>query len=235
MVYLIVLFRVITILLVFLIVALLLNKRHLGRYTIFDFITAVTMGSVAGADMSDVEEPHGPRIFALIIIGLVHVLFTKMLINNRKLGKLVTFDPTMIIQNGKIAVKNLKKVRYTLDDLISHLRENGVFDIGEVEFAILEPNGKLSFLKKSQHLNLTPADMNIPTLYKGIGIPLIMEGKIDHSKLDGVMLTEEWLFAQLKEQGIKDVQEIFLAVLNTRGDLYVSKYADPPNIQKVDH
>lgn len=235
MVYLIVLYRVITVLLVFLIMGLLLNKRHLGRYTIFDFITAVTMGSVAGADMADVQEPHGPRIFALIAIGVAHVLFTKMLINNRKLGKLVTFDPTMIIQNGKIVVKNLKKVRYTLDDLISHLRENGVFDICELEYAILEPNGKLSFLKKSQYLNVTPADFNIPTQYKGISLPLIIEGKIDHTRLDGVMLTEKWLFDELKKQGVKDVQEVFLAVLNTQGNLYVSKYGDPVNIQKIDH
>jgi uncharacterized membrane protein YcaP (DUF421 family) len=191
MVYLIVFYRIITVLFAFLIIALLLSKRHLGRYTIFDFITAVTMGAVAGADISDVKEPHGPRIFALIVIGITHVLFTKMLIKNRKLGKLLTFDPTMIVQNGKIVVKNLNKVRYTLDDLISHLRENGVFDISELEFALLEPNGKLSFLKKSQYANVTPFDLNIPTKYKGLSLPLIIEGKVNHKMLKSANLTEK--------------------------------------------
>lgn len=235
MVYLIVLYRILTVLFAFLIIGLLLNKRHLGRYTIFDFITSVTMGAVAGADIADVKEPHGPRIFALIVIGITHILFTKMLIKSRKLGRLLTFDPTMIIQNGKIVVKNLEQVRYTLDDLISHLRENGVFDISEVEFALLEPNGKLSFLKKSQHANITPADLNIPTKYKGLSLPLIIEGKVVHKMLKSAGLTEEWLLEQLNKQGVTNVQDVFLTMLNTQGNLYLSKYKDPPNIQKVDH
>ncbi|MBZ4653190.1 MAG: hypothetical protein JG781_528 [Peptococcaceae bacterium] len=97
MIYLNVFYRVVTVLLVFLLVALLLSKRHLGRFTIFDFIAAVTLGAVAGADISDIDQPHGPRIFALIVIGVIHVLFTKIILENRKIGKLVTFDPTMII------------------------------------------------------------------------------------------------------------------------------------------
>ncbi|KKM11561.1 hypothetical protein SY88_07615 [Clostridiales bacterium PH28_bin88] len=235
MTYLLVLYRVVTILVVFLLVALVLSKRHLGRFTIFDFIAAVTLGAVAGADISDVDKPHGPRIFALIAIGAIHILFTKMLLKNRKLGKLLTFDPTMIIQNGKIVVKNMEKVRYTLDDLLSHLREQGAFDISEVEFAILEPNGQLSVLKKSQHLPATPGDLKIPTQYKGLSIPLVLEGKAKHEGLRAINLTEEWLVNQLAGQGVTDVQEVFLALLNTQGQLYVAKYQDPSNIQKLDH
>lgn len=235
MTYVVVFYRVVTILLVFLLVALLLSKRHLGRFTIFDFIAAVTLGAVAGADISDVDKPHGPRIFALLAIGFIHILFTKMILKNRKLGKLFTFDPTMIIQNGKIAVKNMERVRYTLDDLLCQLRERGAFDLSEVEFAVLEPDGKLSVLKKSQHIPVTPDDLKIPTQYKGLSIPLVLEGKVKHEGLKAVNLTEDWLINQLAGLGIMDLQEVFLALLNTKGQLYVARYQDPSNIQKVDH
>lgn len=235
MIYLIVFYRVVTILLVFLLVALLLSKRHLGRFTIFDFIAAVTLGAVAGADISDVDKPHGPRIFALIVIGAVHFLFTKMILANRKIGKLITFDPTMIIQNGKIAVKNLRSVRYTLDDLISHLRELGIFDFSEVEYAILEPNGKLSVLKKSRHLPVTPADLNIPFQYKGLSIPLVIEGKINYEGLKSRNLTEQNLLEQLLGHGITNTKDVFFAALNSQGYLYIARYEEPSNIQKIDH
>ncbi|GAB4271805.1 DUF421 domain-containing protein [Thermincola ferriacetica] len=233
--YLLVLYRVITILTVFLIVALLLSKRHLGRFNVFDFITAVTLGAVAGADMSDINAPHGPRIFALFMIGILHVLFTKLILENRKIGKYLTFDPTMVIQNGKIVVKNLERVRYSLDDLLCQLRQNGIFDLGEVEYAILEPYGKLSVLKKSQYLPVTPKDLNLPSEYKGLSTPLIIEGKINSDGLQSIGFTEPWLVDKLNNLGITGPGEVFLALLNTRGDLYVSKYAEPANVQKVSH
>ncbi len=235
MIYLTVIYRVVTILLVFLLVALLLNKRHLGRFTVFDFIAAVTLGAVAGADIADPDKPHGPRMFALIAIGVIHVLFTKLILEKRKFGKLFTFDPTMVIQNGKIVVKNLKNIRYTLDDLLCQLRERGVFDLSEVEYAILEPDGKLSVLKKSQYLPVTPGDLKISTQYKGLSIPLILEGKVIQEGLKSANLTEEWLLNQLGNQGIANPGEVFIALLNTQGNLYISKYREPSNIQKIDH
>ena len=235
MIYLIVLYRVVSILLVFLVVALLLSKRHLGRFTIFDFIAAVTLGAVAGADISDIDKPHGPRIFALFLIGVIHVLITKAILRYRKIGKLVTFDPTMVIQNGRIVVKNLKNVRYTLDDLLCHLRELGIFDINEVEYAILEPNGKLSALKKSRHLAVTPADLNLSPRYKGLSIPLVLEGKVDYEGLNSAKLTEQALLNMLLGQGVTNIKDVFLALLNSQGNLYIARYDEPANIQKMDH
>jgi len=81
------------------------------------------------------------------------------------------------MQNGKIYEDNMSKVRYNQDDLAMQLREKGVFDFNEVEFAILEPHGQLSVLKKSQNLPVTPADLSIPTPYKGISTEIIRDGK----------------------------------------------------------
>lgn len=235
MIYLIVAYRIITILFVFLLVGLILNKRHLGRFTIFDFITAVTLGAISGADIIDIDKPHGPRIFALLLIGFLHYLFTKLIQEKRKFGKMFTFDPTIVIQNGKIIVKNLKKIRYTIDDLMCHLRERGIFDFSEVEFAILEQDGKLSVLKKSQHLPVTLKDLNIPSQYKGLCIPVILEGKINIEGLKKANLTEQWLLNQLNQQGIENVESVFLALLNTQGTLYISRYDEPPDLQKLSH
>jgi uncharacterized membrane protein YcaP (DUF421 family) len=134
--------------------------------------------------------------------------------------------PTIIIANGHILDKAMKKTRLRLANLMEMLRNKDVFDISEVEFAIFETSGQLSVLKKSEHLPLTPKDMNIPTPYKGIAAPLIYDGEIDEHNLKANKVTKVWLLDQLKNQNINDPSEIFYASINTEGSLYIDKYED---------
>ena len=122
--------------------------------------------------------------------------------------------------------KNLKKMRYTLDDLLIQLRHRGIFDLKEVEFALLETTGQLSVLKKSQYAPVTPHDLKIPTKYKGLSTELIYDGKVIDINLKRFNLDRAWLEQQLKAQGIQSPREVFLALLNTEGELYVNRYQD---------
>lgn len=233
--YLVVTFRMITVILLFLVVALLMGKRHIGELSVFDFIIAVTLAAVAGADLADPKVPHGPTILAIIGLGIIHYIISKAILKNRKAGHLLTFDPTIVMQNGLILKENLAKIRYTVDELLSHLREKGIFDLGEVEFAILEPNGSLSVLKKSQYQPATPKDLKIATEYKGIATVVILEGKIDQEGLRSVSLSQQWLEDKIKQMGYNKVEDIFLAEINTKGELYVSPQKPPTPVQQIDH
>ena len=118
-------------------------------------------------------------------------------------------------------------MRYRLSELMAQLRMNNVFDISQVEFAILETSGKLSVLKKSSYQPVTPHDLNIPTKYMGLSIELISDGKIIDQNLKQINLDRYWLEDQLKAKGINDPSEVFLAVIDTQGNLYIDKYDDP--------
>lgn len=97
-----------------------------------------------------------------------------------------------MIENGKVLDQNMRRMRYNLDELNSHLRTCGFFDIDHVEYAILEPSGHLSVRPKSQHRPLTPADLKLPTQYEGLSIELILDGRVIHPNLDQNRLTESW-------------------------------------------
>ncbi len=120
----------------------------------------------------------------------------------------------------------MKNMRYRLTDLMEQLRLKGVFDLSQVEFAVLETNGQLSVLKKSQFQPVTPQDMNIATDYTGISVDLIYDGQIMEQNLAQVNLDRAWLEGQLQKLGIKSPGEVFAALLDTNGNLYVDTYKD---------
>jgi uncharacterized membrane protein YcaP (DUF421 family) len=129
----------------------------------------------------------------------------------------------------------MRKLRYHLDNLEAQLRDKGVFDFSEVEFAVLEPNGQLSVLKKSQNLPLTPYDMNITTEYKGISTELIKDGQLLEQNLVQRNLTIDWLKGELKKQNINNVNDVFYAAVNSKNGLYISlKKSKLKNVQKVE-
>src|SRR5690554_3848198 len=113
------------------------------------------------------------------------------------------------------------------------LRNKNVFDLGEVEFAVLEANGKLSVQKKSQNLPLTPKDMKLSTDYKGVSTEIIRDGKIEDENLKQNMLTHEWLYNQLAEQNVSNIEDVFLATLSTDGSLYLDLRDDTMPYKQV--
>lgn len=139
------------------------------------------------------------------------------------------------MQNGQIMENNMKKLRYHLDNLESQLRDKGVFDFSEVEFAVLEPHGQLSVLKKSQYLPVTPEDMNLSTKYKGLSTEIIKDGVLFEENLIQNNLSCDWLLQELKKRNISSISHITYAALNTNGVLYVSlKQGKFSYIQKVE-
>src|SRR5690554_311470 len=199
--YLIVLSRLVVVIAVFWAVAILMGKRHIGVLAIFDFIIAVTLGALAGADLADPKVPHGPTLMTIVLLGVFHFLLSRTLLKRRKIARWLTFDPTVVMQNGVIRKENLAKIRYTVDELLSHLRGKDVFDLQEVEFAVLESNGTLSVQKKSQYQPVTPKDLSLATSYQGLAVPLIIEGRINGKGLKSTGLTEEWLLDKIRQSG----------------------------------
>ena len=214
--------RILTILPLLLFITLFMGKRAIGELPVFDFLIVVILGALVGADIADPNIKHLPTAIAIIFIGIFQRVVANWKISNRKIGRLLTLEPTVVIQNGKFIHKNLKEIRYSIDNILQMLREKNVFDINEVETAIVEGNGTLSVLKKPHKNPVTREDLNIVNTTSLIALPVIIEGTIYSEVLTDFKLSEEWLIQQLSAQGINDITNVFFPSINRHLDLHAS-------------
>ena len=212
-----------------------MGKRAIGELPVFDFLIIVILGAVVGADIADPEIKHLPTAVAIISVALLQKLVARLKISKRKIGRLITFEPTIIVQDGKILNKNLKKIHYSIDNILQMLREKDVFDISEVETAIIEASGNMSVLKKPEKCNVTREDMNIPMKTSTIAYPIIMEGEIYSQVLSYLGLNEAWLKEQLKNRKIINIKDVFFASINQKHELQSLKQEGGIKIPIIKH
>ena len=210
----------------------LMGRKLLSQMTYFDFVTAITIGTI-GATFITVEVQGFIILLSPVILSLLVILTGYITLKSVPARKILEGEPLVLIQNGKILENNLKNVRYNIDDLMMLLREKKVFNMDEVEFAILEPNGKLSVQKKSQYLPVSAKDLNISTKYKGISSEMIRDGEIVHQNIEQNNLSYEWLYNQLQNNDIENIDDVFLATLSTEGTLYVDLKKDEPKYNQI--
>ena len=203
-----------------------MGKQQIGQLSLFDYMLGITIGSMAAAlttDLSSRAWPHWVGLITWCLLGyLMHVIASKWQYASRVLEG----EPSIVIINGKIMENVLRKMNYEVSAVLELLRNKGVFDPTQVDFAIIESNGQLSVLLKPEHQSLTPKDMKIPVSYSGISTELICDGIFIEENLIELNKDRAWLLTELEKQGIKDISEVFLATLNPAGSLYVDKYKD---------
>lgn len=214
--------RIITILPLMLFVALFMGKRSIGELPVFDFLVIITLGAVVGADIADPAVPHIHTAVAIVLIGLFQRIVSKAAIKYRKFGHLITFEPIIVIQDGKFIAKNLRKQRYSIDNVLQMLREKDIFDISNVHLGIIEANGRLSTLKKQSKTQVTIEDLNLVKKSSSISYPVIVSGKVYIEVLEKLKLNELWLHQQLLNANIKDIEEVFFASVNDKKELHIS-------------
>lgn len=211
---------------VLLVLTRLIGKRSNSQLTFFDYVTGASIGTM-GAIMAVSLNVNIWGAFAALLTFIVLMILNGYLsLESRPLRKLLQGEAVVVIQNGKILEGNLGLLRYSIDDITTLLREKGYFNISDVEYAIIETDGRLSVLPKSQNRPVTPKDMRISTSYEGVPSELIVDGKIIEQNLLQNNLSENWLKDQLNMKGIYNVGEVAFANLGTDGKLYVDKNQD---------
>lgn len=209
-----------------LILSRIMGKTQIGHLTFFEYITGITIGSIAGDLSTNLNVRPWPIFVSLIAWFALTLLTQWVAVKNQWTGKLLDGQPMVVIQNGQVLEGALRSLRMRFEDLGILLRTKNVFDINTVEFAIMEPNGELSVLKRSQNQPLTPADLKIPTEYKGLGVELIVDGEVMEQNLRNLNLNYGWLYAKLREQEIESPKQVFLAIIDSQGQIYFDKYKD---------
>lgn len=203
-----------------------LGKQQISQLSYFDYIVGITIGSIAAALTTDLTVAAWLHWVGLTSWTLICLALQLLTLRWRSASRYVDGEPTVVIMNGKILDESMRKIRYRASDLLEQLRTKDVFDIGQVEFGVLETNGSLSVLLKSQYQPVTPADMGLFTNYKGLSTELIYDGQIDDCNLARVGLSRQWLSDQLAARGIGDHTHVFLALLDTAGNLFVDLCGD---------
>ena len=198
-----------------------LGKKQIAQLCFFDYIVGITIGSIAAMKSIDSNTPMLNGLISLVLWSLVSLVLSYISLKSMKARRILEGIPTVVIKNGEIIKENLKKERYHVNELLEDLRKKEVFDITEVEFAILETDGELSVLKKSQYQSITPKDMDIATKYQGLCANLIIDGEIMLEHLETVGLNEGWLESELKKKNISSSKDLLLASLDTNGNLYI--------------
>ncbi|MGD6875039.1 DUF421 domain-containing protein [Bacillus infantis] len=214
--------RIITILPLLLFITLFMGRRSIGELPVFDYLVIITLGAVAGADIADPSIRHLETGFAIIAIGLLQRLIGRLKISKRKFGKLITFEPVIVIHKGKFLSANLKKYHYSIDNILQMLRDKQVFDVQYVELGILEGNGMLSVQLKPAQLPATKGDLNISGSSSQIAFPVIVEGTVYREVLERFDVDQDWLDSELSRLGISRLQEIFFASISPEKELHIS-------------
>lgn len=214
-----------------LIFAKILGKEQISQLTFFDYILGITIGSIASEATVDLSSRAWPHFVGLLSWAVLAYLMQYISLKWRYAAKIIEGEPVIVVMNGKIMDNILRQMKFRASDILELLRNQGIFDMNEVDYAILEPNGSLSVLKKPEYLPLTRKDMNIKAKPTGISTELVYDGKLIEQNLQQMNKDKRWLMNQLKKYGIKDVSEAFLVTLNDAGSLYVDKYND--EIKKV--
>lgn len=205
-----------------LVVLRLMGKREIGKLSIFDLVVSIMMAEIAVMVIEDTKIPLIKGIVPIITLMLTQIILSYITLKSKKIRDIVEGQPAVLIANGKLRDNEMAKQRYTVDDLITQLREKNINRIADVEFAILETSGKLSVFPKPAQLPATKEDLEIKDRdYGGIPMPIIEDGRILSSSLQKINKDEKWLIKKIKEHGIHDVHQIFFASVDNKGEFFI--------------
>lgn len=210
---------------ILLILTRLLGKKQLSHLTFFNYITGITFGNIAATLACDKDIKSIEGLGSLILWTGLSILVEFISLKSGVIRKFLNGEPSILIKKGRLQPKLMAKMRMSLDDLLTMLRNNNVFSLKDVEYAIIETNGQLSVTKKQEQQAVTRQDMNIPGP-QAIQIPaeLIVEGKIIKRNLQEFNISHQQLYQELRKAGINSVSEVLYAELESDGKIFVDKY-----------
>ena len=199
-----------------------LPHRSGGPLAGYDFVFFWMMGGLTAAPLFEAKISILNTVVVVTVIYLLHYLISYLAVTNRTFARLVMGQAVPIISGGKILRHNLARNYLPLELLLSDLRTVDAPNLSEVEFAVLETNGHISVLKKSDYQPVTPKDLNIATGRSGLPAILVNDGKVIIENLAQLGYDEKWLKNELMKKGITDIQEMYVATLDSAGELYYS-------------
>ncbi|MBO8173055.1 MAG: DUF421 domain-containing protein [Bacillaceae bacterium] len=231
--YLLILSRSIFAFFVLLLLARWMGKMQISQLTFFDYIVGITIGSIAAELAVNQNTKILNGTVGLVVWAGLAVLLGFVGTKSYWFRRVTDGEPTIVVQNGKIHEENLRKAKLSLEQLMVQLREKNAFKLSDVEFAVLETNGELSVMKKSDAQPVTPKDLGLPVIREKEPRMVIIDGHIMKRTLENTGHDVPWLISQLRAQGVHDVTDVFAGQLDSEGNLYVDLYTDQVDLPEM--
>lgn len=210
-----------------------MGRKQIGELNTFDYIIGITIGSIASEMTVNNDVSLINCIVAMAVLSLIGILISYGTTKSMFLRRFFTGCPIILIENGKIIEKGLNKARFDINDLLEECRINGYFDISEIAYAVMEANGRISFLLKSKYTPVTLSDMKIKASKKGLCVNLIIDGNIMMEHLKNINKDSAWLLTRLENMGYSDYSNILLASCDTKEQITVYLKSVPLTNSKV--
>lgn len=210
----------------------LLGKKQVSQLSLFDYVIGISIGNLAAEMSINIEINYLHGLLSMITFGLIAFFISYITMKSIYLRRFFIGVPTLLIQNGKILEKNLKNVKFDVNDLLEECRSAGYFDLNEIEYAVMEVNGTLSVLPKSENKPVTLKDMNLKSNKSSLCANIVIDGHVMKNNLKNMNKEESWLEKELKVKGVK-LENILLATLDNQEKLTIYRRNEDIEVQNV--
>lgn len=207
-----------------------MGKRTIAQLSPFDLIVIIIMGSAIAIPLEDDKIKLSFGIVPVIIMSVLNYLLSVIITKNRKIENFLQGTSTVLVRNGEVIIRNMKKERITMADLLILLREKNISNINEVEEATIEPNGKLSIIKKKQMQTVTPKDLGLWSSQGIFPTLVIAGGQVVQDNLDRTGVGIEQLLGELRKKGIRNLEEIKSAWIDEEGNIEVDRVKEKSDL-----
>lgn len=204
------------------IIAKITGHKQMSQLNFFDYITGITIGSIGAELATELEQPWKP-LMAMIIYGAIAFLLSILTSKKSRMHKYINGTPTIIMNNGIIYRNNMKKAKLDLTEFMVMCRQEGYFNLDDIQTAIFEYNGRLTVLPKATKRPANPSDMNLVPPPETINTEVIMDGRILDENLKRLGVDDNWLKKELQNQGYKNAKEIYIGICDNNHKLTLYK------------
>ena len=215
-------FRAIVLYLIVLVVMRLMGKREIGQLQPFELAISIMIADLASIPMTEIGIPIFNGIVPILGLLVMHLILSLINLKSLKAREMICGKPSILIYRGKINEKELKKERFTINELEERLRGNNVVNLGDVEYAILETSGQVTVIQKPEKRNTIPEDFNIVPEYEGIPYDLVVDGKVMNKNLKAIGKNYNWLKKQVEKFDIKP-EEALVVTIDGKGQIFCQK------------
>ena len=226
--------RSVSFLTILFLVTKIIGKRQIAQLSFFEYIAGITIGSIVAEASLARERSIMDALIAIAVWGFIPWLADYIAMKSKSARRIIEGQSTVFIKDGKVLEDNLKKEKYTIDELLALLRKKGIFSLVDVEFAILEQDGSLNALLKKDKRPLTRSDLQMMPINEKEPYAVIMDGRLLVDALSNSGKTKEWLNGELEAAGVT-MENVFLGQINSYGELYLDLFDDqlqPPASQE---
>ncbi len=214
-------FRALLSLITLFFISKIIGKKQVSELSLFDYVISISIGNFAAEMSMNLDSQVMNGIISVLIFGGVATIVGILTLKSIKLRRFFIGSPTLIIQDGKFVYKNLKRLKMDVNDFLESARIAGYFDISKIKYALMEANGKVSFLLKDEYNPVTNKNMKIKPSDDGLCANVIIDGKVLLKNLKKVNKDKAWLEKQLRIKGYESLNDILLATVDTNDKLCV--------------